>query len=303
MVIWGNERANSYWEAKLEDNYTPSDARVDAFIKAKYVARKWAASTETPDPSTLSVDSQTTIVKTEQPDRTIHADHGPSPERFAQRRLRSPAREIKPQESLLGLDFTTQPQPRASQSREAGSSASCATNVDLLTSTDTPSSGSLFADRHASIKLSEPKPGRNDLKMSIMSLYASAPRSQSLRSHETAPNSMHTSWSAPKRPVADGTSRPGAFDELTGLFGGMNVNSAARGSQALQPSQRPIPQAQSTATRGTTQAQEPLDPWGAYNTDEFGGFQSGAHSPSQTKSNVPVTGAFDDLYSTSDVWK
>ncbi|CAO3619694.1 unnamed protein product [Mucor hiemalis] len=51
MIKWGNERANSYWEANLKGRQ-PSDYSVDVWIRAKYEDKKWVKQTEDLDSGT-----------------------------------------------------------------------------------------------------------------------------------------------------------------------------------------------------------------------------------------------------------
>lgn len=58
MVKWGNLKANQFWEAKLPgNNHIPDDSKIENFIRTKYDLKKWAASNQIPDPSTLKVDT------------------------------------------------------------------------------------------------------------------------------------------------------------------------------------------------------------------------------------------------------
>lgn len=58
MVKWGNLKANQFWEAKLPgNNHIPDDSKIENFIRTKYDLKKWAASKQIPDPSTLKIGS------------------------------------------------------------------------------------------------------------------------------------------------------------------------------------------------------------------------------------------------------
>lgn len=50
MVKWGNEKCNSYWEAKLPDGYIPDQLKIENFIRTKYDMKKWVGSSNIPDP-------------------------------------------------------------------------------------------------------------------------------------------------------------------------------------------------------------------------------------------------------------
>ncbi|CAB4483321.1 unnamed protein product [Rhizophagus irregularis] len=52
MVLWGNTKANLYWEANLE-NKRPPESNMDSWIRRKYEMKNWVKSREIPDPRTL----------------------------------------------------------------------------------------------------------------------------------------------------------------------------------------------------------------------------------------------------------
>ncbi|CAG8457914.1 8825_t:CDS:2 [Funneliformis mosseae] len=52
MVLWGNAKANIYWEANLT-NKRPSESNMDSWIRRKYELKNWVMSREIPDPKTL----------------------------------------------------------------------------------------------------------------------------------------------------------------------------------------------------------------------------------------------------------
>ncbi|GES90446.1 ArfGap-domain-containing protein [Rhizophagus clarus] len=52
MVLWGNAKANLYWEANLE-NKRPPESNIDSWIRRKYEMKNWVKSREIPDPKTL----------------------------------------------------------------------------------------------------------------------------------------------------------------------------------------------------------------------------------------------------------
>lgn len=53
MVLWGNEKANQYWEHGLKDK-RPSESNIDMWIRAKYEHKRWAMKGPIPDPRTLT---------------------------------------------------------------------------------------------------------------------------------------------------------------------------------------------------------------------------------------------------------
>ena len=51
VLKWGNARANKYWEAKLAPGHTPSEAKIENFIRTKYESKRWVMDGPMPDPS------------------------------------------------------------------------------------------------------------------------------------------------------------------------------------------------------------------------------------------------------------
>ncbi|KAK2761735.1 hypothetical protein FQN54_001563 [Arachnomyces sp. PD_36] len=189
ILKWGNARANKYWESKLAAGHVPSDAKMENFIRTKYESKRWVMDGPMPDPSTLDTDgdddvplavvqekakldrsaSQRTSSTTSQPPprrqqpqtMDFFADDTPAPParpsttdppglRAPPRAPESSNKQNKPADSLLGLDFF-------------GSTQSATTSRPSSTTPNSTGSG----------------PSRPDLKQSILSLYASAPKPQS----------------------------------------------------------------------------------------------------------------------------
>ncbi|KAI9269724.1 hypothetical protein EDC94DRAFT_379114 [Helicostylum pulchrum] len=66
MIKWGNQRANTYWEAKLGER-KPIENSMDTWIRAKYEQKLWVDSGDLPDPSEIVVNAiqqvEPTVVK------------------------------------------------------------------------------------------------------------------------------------------------------------------------------------------------------------------------------------------------
>lgn len=183
ILSWGNARANKYWEAKLAPGHTPSEAKIENFIRTKYELKRWAMDGPIPDPASLDVDGDDdvplSLVKEKQvierKESIRKAGHGhsqapksiPAPEgdliggdpvpvrsssaappiaKVAPKAEPAPPRATSTKDSLLGLDFFGEP---AAPPRPASTTGSN-TNAQ----------------------------SRPDLKQSILSLYATAPRPQ-----------------------------------------------------------------------------------------------------------------------------
>lgn len=186
ILSWGNARANKYWEAKLAQGHAPSESKIENFIRTKYELKRWVMDGPKPDPSTLDVDgdddvplslvkekqaierkeslrkanlsgpSQTTktipapqgdLIGGPDPIPSRSGSAGPPAAKVAPKAEPAPPRATSTKDSLLGLDFFGEPQAPPRPASTTGVSS--------------PGGQS-----------------RPDLKQSILSLYATAPRSQ-----------------------------------------------------------------------------------------------------------------------------
>ncbi|KAL2755604.1 hypothetical protein ACRALDRAFT_2106064 [Sodiomyces alcalophilus JCM 7366] len=205
VLSWGNARANKYWEAKLAPGHVPSEAKIENFIRTKYELKRWVMDGPKPDPATLDVDGDDDvplgIVKEKQnverresvrkasvgqsaaprkipppqadliggddiPQRSNSA--GPSSVQVAPKAGPAPPKTTSTKDSLLGLDFFGEPAapPRPASTSNAGGVGTA--------------------------------PSRPDLKQSILSLYATAPRPQVQPTQNTqAPGAFGSMPSAP----------------------------------------------------------------------------------------------------------
>ncbi|KAK1850737.1 hypothetical protein CCHR01_06638 [Colletotrichum chrysophilum] len=187
ILSWGNARANKYWEAKLAPGHVPSESKIENFIRTKYELKRWKMDGPIPDPATLDADGDDdvplSIVKEKQnverresvrkssvgksaaPPRSIAAPQpqvdliggdpiprastaGPQPGKVVPPKSDpAPPKATSTKDSLLGLDFFGEPAapPRPASTNNAGGMGA---------------------------------PSRPDLKQSILSLYASAPKPQ-----------------------------------------------------------------------------------------------------------------------------
>ncbi|KAI0899145.1 ArfGap-domain-containing protein [Annulohypoxylon nitens] len=187
ILSWGNARANKYWESKLAAGHVPSEAKIENFIRTKYELKRWVMDGPMPDPASLDVegddDVPLSIVKEKQsidrkesirkssvgqqtgsrgavppppqadliggddiPPRANTA--GPASSQVPPKSAPAPPKAVNPKDSLLGLDFlgeTPAAPPRPASTTNAGGVGG---------------------------------QSRPDLKQSILSLYASAPRPQ-----------------------------------------------------------------------------------------------------------------------------
>lgn len=242
ILKWGNTRANKYWESKLQTGHVPSEAKIENFIRTKYESRRWVMDGPMPDPATLGDDddvplnvvqekakiersaSQRQAAGTFQPTQSVQAPPKPAqptninlfddfepPARPSTTDIVSskppapvsqPAQKpAKQSEALMGIDFFGAPQPAG-----IGRPSSAAANPAATSN------------------------ARNDLKSSILSLYASAPKtqppSQPTHDHQSSIGAMD-SPPAPK---------PDAFGGLADAFAGINFSNPT-GARSPPPAQ------------------------------------------------------------------
>lgn len=232
ILRWGNTRANKYWEAKLAPGHQPSEAKIENFIRTKYESKRWVMDGPMPDPATLDADGDDNVplsivqekAKIErstsqrqaagqqsrpQPPPAPRAnvnlfdDFNPAPppvrpstadipnNRPTQTAPPAPKPAAKPQDSLLGLDFFGST-PAAGGARPSSAAANPGSAAN----------------------------SRGDLKSSILSLYASAPKPQPAPQpqHAREPSFGGMTSTAPPR-------KPGAFGDLADAFGGLTFPS------------------------------------------------------------------------------
>ncbi|KAL0941780.1 uncharacterized protein CTRU02_204543 [Colletotrichum truncatum] len=186
ILSWGNARANKYWEAKLAPGHVPSESKIENFIRTKYELKRWTMDGPIPDPATLDADGdddvplslvrekqnverresvrKSSVGKSAAPPKSIAAPQpqadliggdpiprastaGPQPGKVPPKSDPAPPKATSTKDSLLGLDFFGEP---AAPPRPASTNAAGAMGGN----------------------------SRPDLKQSILSLYASAPRPQ-----------------------------------------------------------------------------------------------------------------------------
>ncbi|KAI9886079.1 MAG: hypothetical protein M1823_002097 [Watsoniomyces obsoletus] len=242
ILQWGNARANKYWEAKLAPGHVPSEAKIENFIRTKYESKRWVMDGGIPDPSTLDGDGDEDVplgvVQEQQKlDRSTSlrasssASHPPPPPKPAQNfdpfgdesvpapRARTaepatgpsippasaPPRAPKPADTLLGLDFL-------------GGSSSTPAGTGIPGTAGTGG---------APVAATSSRP---DLKQSILSLYASAPRPAQPTPQAPAPATQ---------PMGGPSSTSQAFGGLSDAFGGLSFSSTP--SAALAPPAKSSP--------------------------------------------------------------
>ncbi|KAK4111372.1 ArfGap-domain-containing protein [Canariomyces notabilis] len=183
VLNWGNARANKYWEAKLAPGHVPSEAKIENFIRTKYELKRWVMEGPMPDPSTLDAegddDLPLSVVKEKQ-----------SVDQRESLRKASVGKTAAPQADLIGAEPTPAPAPlRASSTgpmamklppKSEPAPPKATSTKDSLLGLDFLGTESAPPARPASTTGTPSGGGqsRPDLKQSILSLYATAPRPQ-----------------------------------------------------------------------------------------------------------------------------
>ncbi|KAG9252479.1 uncharacterized protein F5Z01DRAFT_230604 [Emericellopsis atlantica] len=187
ILSWGNARANKYWEAKLAPGHVPSESKIENFIRTKYELKRWAMEGPPPDPATLDAegddDVPLSVVKEKQAIEKSQSVRKPSAGQGVS--LQGPS---QPTGDLLGGDSSGP--PRASTAGPAASNR-LPPKADPAPPKQTPqSNSSLLGLDFLGESTAPPRPAsttgvstpggqsRPDLKQSILSLYASAPKPQ-----------------------------------------------------------------------------------------------------------------------------
>ncbi|ORY61256.1 uncharacterized protein BCR38DRAFT_347208 [Pseudomassariella vexata] len=187
ILSWGNARANKYWEAKLASGHVPSEAKIENFIRTKYELKRWVMDGPIPDPASLDVegddDIPLSIVKEKQNiDKKESIRKGSVGQSAAPRHVAA-----APQADLIGSDdlppraSTAGPRSTQATPKAAPAPPKATTTKDSLFGLDFLSDAPAAPPRPASTTGSAGMGGsqsRPDLKQSILSLYAAAPRPQ-----------------------------------------------------------------------------------------------------------------------------
>ncbi|KAI0509694.1 hypothetical protein F5B22DRAFT_615641 [Xylaria bambusicola] len=184
ILSWGNARANKYWESKLAAGHVPSEAKIENFIRTKYELKRWAMDGPMPNPADLDVENDDevplSLVKEKQTiERKVSLRSQPAAQ------ITSP--QAQSQGDLIGDNdippraSTAVPPPHQRVPPKASPAPAKAANPkDSLFGLDFLGEAPTAPPRPASTTGTSSKGGqsRPDLKQSILSLYASAPRPQ-----------------------------------------------------------------------------------------------------------------------------
>ncbi|KAJ6437773.1 stromal membrane-associated protein 1 [Purpureocillium lavendulum] len=276
ILSWGNARANKYWEAKLAAGHAPSEAKIENFIRTKYELKRWVMDGPMPDPATLDVDGDDdvplSLVKEKQ---AIERKESIRKSSIGQSQA---PRRAAPEADLIGGD---DPLPaRASTVSPAASKVTPKAEPAAPKTTNTKDSllgldflgGSTAPPRPSSTPgVSSPAgQSRPDLKQSILSLYATAPKPQPQHQppHQQVPQQHGQFGGMPSPPMT----QQGGFNDA---FGSLSIGNSAPRAAAPDPF---------AGLGGGSSTRSPPPS----NTNAFGGLSGGSFFDKPSQPAAPV---------------
>ncbi|KAL1997552.1 hypothetical protein VTN49DRAFT_83 [Thermomyces lanuginosus] len=235
VIKWGNARANKYWEAKLAPGHIPSEAKIENFIRTKYELKRWVMDGPMPDPSTLGNDDDTPLAVVQEKaklERSASQRTAPSAPSTAQRQQQQSVNlfdddVVSPQErpSTTGPTPVSRPPPSTTEQapKQPAKQSDTLLGLDFFGNTQsTPTSRpSSTTPTSGNQRMSRP-----DLKQSILSLYATAPKPQP-QQHERTSSIGDTATSQ-----SQSSSNLGG---LTDAFSGLSFSPAPSSPPASKP--------------------------------------------------------------------
>ncbi|KAL9098793.1 MAG: hypothetical protein Q9163_005612 [Psora crenata] len=229
VLRWGNSRANKYWEAKLATGHVPSEAKIENFIRTKYESKRWVMDGPMPDPATLDAEGD------EDMPLNVVQEKAKLDRVSSQRNVSTSSQPVlappKPSQQVdLFGDVPTPPvrpnttdppganraNPKSSAAPKTTKAADSLLGLDFIAG---PPSSSSRPSSAASTPVGPALPSRPDLKQSILSLYASAPKPQPAPQRD-----RQDSFGGLQSPPAQQQSSLGGLDDA---FGKLKFNPPA----------------------------------------------------------------------------
>ncbi|KHN99133.1 stromal membrane-associated protein [Metarhizium album ARSEF 1941] len=287
ILSWGNARANKYWEAKLAAGHAPSEAKIENFIRTKYELKRWVMDGPMPDPSTLDVDGDDDVPLSLVKEKQV-IERKESIRKASIGKSQAPHHASAPEGDLIGGDDAVlSPSARAAPlaakvAPKAEPAAPKTTNTrDSLLGLDFLG-GSTAPPRPASTPgaASHGAQSRPDLKQSILSLYASAPKPQP---QQQAFGGM---GHQPQTSI-------GGFNDA---FGGLNLSSTASPKRAAADPFASLGSA-STSNRATSQTSNTSSAFGGLSGGGF--FDPKPVQPAVSHQHKPSNSGFGGFTSIS----
>lgn len=266
ILSWGNARANKYWEARLAAGHAPSEAKIENFIRTKYELKRWVMEGPMPDPASLDVDGDDDVPLSIVKEKQVIEKK----ESIRKASVGSQAPSNAPQPDLMGGDDPMP--PRASTVSPAATKVPPKAEPAAPKPTSTRDSllgldffGAPTAPARPSSTTGVSSSGgqsRPDLKQSILSLYASAPKPQPRPQHQHQQHGQFggTASSPPGSGGLSHQQQQGSVGSFNDAFGSLNLSNktGARPAAAdpfaglggLSSSSRATPQASGTSAFG-----------------------------------------------------
>ncbi|KAI1611464.1 hypothetical protein EDD36DRAFT_441527 [Exophiala viscosa] len=243
ILKWGNTRANKYWEAKLAPGHSPSEAKIENFIRTKYESKRWVMDGPMPDPSTLDADGDDNmplniVQEKAKIERSASQRQAPAQPQAQSRPAANvnlfddftPPPPVRPSTAdIVGTRPTrTAPPAPTPASRPAGKPQDSLLSLDFFGST---SAAGMGRPSSAASNPLQSTNTRGDLKSSILSLYASAPKPQPAQQPQHNREPSFGAMAAPSAPKQD------AFGGLADAFGGLSFPSTTTAKSPPPPAQ------------------------------------------------------------------
>ncbi|TWU73058.1 hypothetical protein ED733_002971 [Metarhizium rileyi] len=284
ILSWGNARANKYWEAKLAAGHSPSEAKIENFIRTKYELKRWVMDGPKPDPSTLDVDGDDDVPLSLVKEKQV-IEKKESIRKGSVGKSQAPRQIPPPEADLIGADDAIP--SRSSTTGPSATKVALKSDPAVPKTTNTRDSllgldflgGSTAPPRPASTPgvVSPGAKSRPDLKQSILSLYASAPKTQPQQQPQQNPLG------------GMGHQKQGSMGGFNDAFGGLNLSTTTATS--------PKPAAVDPfASFGSTSSSNRAKPQTS-NNSAFGGLSGGGFF--DTKPVQPATSSHQKKPSSS----
>ena len=275
VLRWGNSRANKYWEAKLAPGHVPSEAKIENFIRTKYESKRWVMEGPMPDPATLDADGDDEVplnivqekakldrASSQRNASTSSQPVAPPPKPSQQINLFGDVPTPPARPSTTDTPGSRPPPPKSAAVPKPTKASDSLLGLDFFGGSSAASSGRPSSS--ASTPANSAIPSRPDLKQSILSLYASAPKPQPAPQHD-----RQGSFGGMQSPPAQ---QQASFGGLEDAFGSLNFNPPA------SPPSVPPQQAKS-------------DPFASFNKP--GSQRSSAAAPKMTSPSLCGGGFFN----------
>ena len=237
VLRWGNARANKYWESKLAEGHVPSEAKIENFIRTKYESKRWVMDGPMPDPASLDADGDDDVplnvvqekakldrASSQRNSSTSSQPVPPPPKKSQPIDLFGDVPEPSARPSTTDTPGTRAPPPKTATAPKPTKASDSLLGLDFFGGP--PAATSARPSSTASTPAGSTLPSRPDLKQSILSLYASAPKPQPSTQHD-----RQGSFGGMQSPPAQQSSLGGLDD----AFGGLGFNSTASPPAANPP--------------------------------------------------------------------